>query len=139
MLRPLQNRVIIKPDAQPEAIDSGLILVQDRRQPEMGGEVIAVGHGPAAAHRVRTSTIGECIRILNEVAERTPTSALRAEAEDALARYLMSTVELAEVQVGDQVCFPYTAGQKLQVDGETYLLLNEDDIAAVWTPDEAVA
>jgi co-chaperonin GroES (HSP10) len=55
---------------------------------------------------------------------------------DAFARYQMEQVRISEVQEGDQVIFPYTAGQKIQVDDQTYILLAEDDISAVWKTED---
>jgi len=139
MLRPLGHKVLVKPAVPDETTESGLILVQDRRDPEMSGEIVAVGNGPAAAHKVRTATIAKCLALIDEVADQVPAAALRKAAHDALAAYLMSQVQVSDVSVGDHVVFPYTAGQKLDVDGSTYLLMAEDDLSAVWTPDPVAA
>jgi co-chaperonin GroES (HSP10) len=153
MLRPLGHKILVKPDPV-EAPSSTILapdtwavqvsgdgeprrtIVEKRNDPEMGGEVVSVGNGPAAAHRIRTKTIARCMKLLDEVAERVPSQALRVQLMDELARYQMETVCLSEVQPGDQVIFPYTAGQKIQVDDQTYILLAEDDISAVWKTED---
>jgi co-chaperonin GroES (HSP10) len=136
MLRPLGHKILVKPDAPPTETESGIILMSDRRDPEMGGEVVSVGNGPASAHRIRTFTIARCMKLLDETADRVPAQALRVQLMDAFARYQMEQVRISEVQEGDQVIFPYTAGQKIQVDDQTYILLAEDDISAVWKTED---
>ena len=42
MIRPLGDRVLIRPDANPTTTDSGLILAEHRK-PDTQGEVVAVG------------------------------------------------------------------------------------------------
>lgn len=139
MIRPLQNRVLIKPDPPPEQSASGLALVRDAKPPEMSGEVIAVGRGPASAQKIRAAIIQRCMDLVDETAEQVPTCRLRAALLDAFARLVEEQVTISEVQPGDTALFAYTAGQKLTVDGETYLLIPEDDLSAVWTAEEAAA
>lgn len=139
MIRPLQNRVLIKPDSAPTESASGLVLMRDSAPPEMSGEVIAVGRGPASAQKVRAATVQRCIDLVDAVAEQVPTSQLRAALVDAFARLVEEQVSLSEVHPGDTALFSYTAGQKLTVDGETYLLIPEDDLSAVWTAESAAA
>jgi co-chaperonin GroES (HSP10) len=106
----------------------------------MSGTVVAVGHGPDSAKRARCAAIARCMSIIDKVAEQVPASALRHAAIDALAAYKTEQEELSGVKEGDTVCFPFTAGQKLSVEGESYITLREDDCVAVWTPDvQAVA
>jgi co-chaperonin GroES (HSP10) len=42
-----------------------------------------------------------------------------------------------QVQVGECVIFPPSAGSQFELDGTTYLLLLEDDVLAVVAPDVA--
>lgn len=136
MLRPTGNRVLVRPDQAPDETDSGLVIPESaRRDPEMSGVVVAVGRGPDAAHKVRQATINRCIAILNETAEQVSSSCLHVEVARRLAQYAVDVVDLSGVQEGDTVCFPYTAGQKLSVEGDTLIVLKEDDIVATWTPD----
>lgn len=139
MIRPLHDRVLIKPDPPPAESASGLALVRDSKPPEMSGEVIAVGRGPASTQRVRAATVQRCMDLVDEIAEQVPTCRLRAALLDAYARVIEEQVTLSEVNPGDTCLFAYTVGQKLTVDGQEYLLIAEDDLSAVWTPDEAAA
>jgi co-chaperonin GroES (HSP10) len=135
VLHPLGNRVLIKPDAQPTQSDGGLILLETRHYVPMSGEVVAIARGPQSAHRLRTATIARCQRILDEVADRVPAGALHVELHKAFASYAMEQCTLPSVFEGDQVCFAYTAGHDVTIDGERFVLLNEDDLEAVWKAD----
>lgn len=136
MLRPLGNRLIIRPEPADTESAGGIILPETfGKPPAMSGTVVSVGHGPATAHRVRQATIARCVQILNEVADQVPSSALRMEAEDAFARYAVEDVTLAEVREGDYVAFAYTAGCKMQVDGDELIVMTEDELQAVWKPE----
>jgi len=138
-LKPLGNRVLIRPDVQESETDSGLIIPEvSRDQPEMSGIVISKGRGPASANRIRQATIARCIAILNQVADQVPAAALRSEAEDALARYASDLIDLSEVREGERVVFPYTGGETLTVDGQRFLIIEEDKIVASM-PAEAAA
>jgi co-chaperonin GroES (HSP10) len=135
MLRPLGSRILVKPDIAPDQTASGLLIPDSsRKDPEMSGTVVAVGRGPDSATKIRTATIARCMRILDEVANRVPLSALHLQLMDAFAAYQIEQVDASGLKEGDTVCFPYTAGQKLNVDGESYITLREDDCVAVWTP-----
>ncbi len=140
MLRPLGNRLIVRPDAAETESAGGIIFPETHgKPPAMTGTVISVGRGPATAHRVRQATIAHCMRLIGEVAERVPTAALRVELEDELARYAVEDVNLSEVTEGAYVCFAYTSGHNLSVDREPYIVIEEDDVQAVWTAQERVA
>lgn len=136
MLRPLGNRVIIRPEPAATQSESGIIFPERYgKPPAMSGTVVSVGRGSATAHRVRQATITRCVEILNEIAAHVPTAALRMEVEAALAQYAVDDVRLAEVQVGDYVAFAFTAGSEMYVDGEPFVVMAEDDVQAVWTAD----
>jgi co-chaperonin GroES (HSP10) len=133
-LKPLGNRVLVKPDAQP--LEQGsILLLENSRYVPMSGEVVAIARGPATAQRIRSLTIARCQRILDDVAERVPAGALHIELHRAFAAYAMEQCQLPSVFEGDHVAFPYTAGHDVTVDGETYVLLREDDLSAVWQAD----
>ena len=139
-LRPLGNRLLVKPDVSESETSGGLLIPEvSRDQPEMSGTVIAKGRGSASANRIRQATIARCIEILHETARVVPATHLRVDLEDALARYASELVDLSEVVEGDRVCFPYTVGQKLAVDGQTFLILNEDDVIAVVQGEDVAA
>ncbi len=137
MLRPLGNRLIVKPDPPDTASAGGIIFPQTHGQPPaMTGTVVSVGRGPASAHRVRQATIAQCAAAV--------TRALRQHANAArLARAALHdqarSADLSEVQEGDYVCFAFTAGHTMTVDGEAYVVLAEDDVQAVWTAEEQTA
>ena len=42
-LKPLGDRVLVLPDAKREQTDSGLVLPQDRYEPDVSGVVVALG------------------------------------------------------------------------------------------------
>lgn len=139
-LRPLQNRLIIKPEP-PNSVSAGGIHIPETagKTPAMTGTVVSIGRGPATAHRVRQETLADVMKLITACAERVPTAALRSELEDEIARLSVADVSFSEVQEGDYVCFPYTVGHNMQVDGESYIVIAEDDIEAVWQAEEHVA
>ena len=131
MIRPTGSKVIVKPDVAPGISESGLIVPENaRRDPAMSGIVVAVGNGPASAHRVRAATIAAC-------RDRIETAAQDAEDDYGMGAALAALPDaseagsFSEVSPGDRVCFAYTAGQHLVVDDEQYLVMQEDDIVAV--------
>lgn len=134
-LRPLGNRLIIKPDAPEKESAGGIIFPETHgAPPAMTGTVVGVGRGPASAHRVRQATLSSVLRVITEVAEQTSTTVFRAALEDRIAQMAIADVNLSEVVEGDYVCFAYTAGHNLQVDTDPYVVINEQDVQAVWTP-----
>jgi co-chaperonin GroES (HSP10) len=135
-LRPLGNRLIVKPEADATISAGGIHIPQTAgKKPAMTGTVISVGRGPSTAHRVRQYTLAQVMDKLAEVAERVPSAALRTELEDEIARMAHEDVTFSEVKEGDYVCFPFTSGQNLNIDGESFIVMQEDDLEAVWTPE----
>lgn len=134
MLRPLQSRLIVKPE--PYVYD-GLIALPDNAQkpPAMVGTVVAIANGPASARNVRSAAYARCIAIVEELV---PTAAIRNSLLDALAHAQVEATH-SELVVGDTVCFSYTAGHQTTVDGENYIVLFEDECLAVWHDEEAAA
>jgi chaperonin GroES len=53
-LRPLGNRVLVIPDARREQTASGIVLPQDRYEPDVSGVVAALGAGCTGALTVGT-------------------------------------------------------------------------------------
>lgn len=135
-LKPLGNRLIVRPEVAASVSDGGIILPDTYgKPPAMSGTVISVGRGPSTAHRIRQATIARCVQILNEVADQVPSAALRMECEDAFARYAIEDITFSDLTEGDYVVFAYTSGTKMKVDGEEYVVLNEDEVEAVWKPE----
>lgn len=133
MITPLANRVLIKPDKAPDQTASGLHIPDNAssvKDFEMAGTVVKVGTGPASAHRVRAAMIARFRAIVEEawlavddVSHHGAAITLRLDALDAQ--------NLSEIAPGDHVAFPYTAGTVVELDGERYLLMPEDQIVAI--------
>ena len=137
MIQPLANRVLVKPDPPPDVTDSGIVIpdnAQASKDFDMSGTVIRVGTGPASAHRVREAMIARFHKIVDDlfgVTEFSDSGPVYVARRFHSALNDMAAMNLSEVQVGDHVAFPYTAGTVLVVDGERYLLMNEDQIVAI--------
>lgn len=125
-LRPLGDRVLIKPLASPDRTESGILLVEHRK-PEEIGTVVAVG---TPAHPMKAEA--------HVLADRLAGYLTAQGAEDSI---LIRTLVAREpcVKEGDTVLFSWAAGQEL-IDhdaDERYLLLKEDDLIAVVESDPA--
>lgn len=133
-LRALQSRIIVKPDT---AEYDGLLVIPEtvQKPPAMSGTVVAIGNGPASAKQVRSATYARAIAIVEELV---PTAAIRNGVLDALAHVQMEATA-SELAIGDTVCFSYTAGHKMHVDGESYIVLLEDECLAVWRAEQEAA
>ncbi len=129
---PLHDRVLIKPIVPPL---SDLIAVPDGHyEPEQMGEVIALGDGIESR---RTAVH----RAINAVIERIQAAFPASTTSDAARRFLQDQRDDYRpdhvCHVGDVVCFSPKHGQELQIDGESYLMLREDDLLAVIEPEPA--
>ncbi|NPA91368.1 MAG: co-chaperone GroES [Chloroflexi bacterium] len=91
-LRPLGDRVVIKPVEQETQLPSGIVLPETASEKPQLGEVLAVGPG-------RKTEEGKRIPL--------------------------------DVSVGQKVTFPKYAGTELRLNGETYLIMREEDILAI--------
>jgi chaperonin GroES len=117
MLRPLGNRILIKPEAAQDRTESGLWLQEDKK-PDQTGTVVAIG---TLTHPRRDEAL--------QAAERCDWV---MGSEDGIGDLLRALVAREPVvKVGDFVLFSWQSGQELVVDGERYLLLPEDDLLAV--------
>lgn len=135
-LKPLGSRLIIRPESAATESAGGIVFPETYgAPPAMTGTVVSVGRGPATAHRVRGETIAHCMGLVEETARQVPSTALASAVMDALASYAMEQVAFSEVQEGQYVCFAYTAGHAMQVDGESLIVIDEGDLQAVWTPE----
>lgn len=126
-LRPIQDRVLIKPEIPPEVTESGIILAEQRK-PEQTGTVVAVGpcSHPLKAEAEELALL--CESLIGDVHDAVDDN-LRS-----VARVLRAaTNREPEVKVGDYVVFSWTSGQEIWVeDGqERYLLMREADILCV--------
>lgn len=131
-MRPTGRRVLIRPDRGRTETASG-ILIPDRAQSHvaMSGEIVALGPacwGPS--YRTRAAVMSDVFAVLDDYdASDALTDAMRA----LLSRYYDAAAE--DLRIGDAVCFPYTAGTDLTVDGEAFLVVKDEDLVATWHPD----
>ncbi len=130
-LRPLGDRVLIRPDAAPTQTDSGLHLVEHWPD-EVSGTVIAVGtpKHPKADEALRLASGLDLYAdlIKADVWKKVLTSAAR------LLQQLTARVPI--VSVGDRVLFSRIAGQDVQIDDTRYVLMREADLLAVLDAEE---
>ena len=92
MLKPIGDKVIVKPKAEEEKTSGGIILPDTAKEKPHEGTVIAVGPGKAL-----------------ENGERKPMS----------------------VKEGDTVIYSKYGGTEITVEGEEYMILDEDSIYAI--------
>lgn len=124
-LKPLGDRVLIKPELPPTVTESGIHLAEERK-PEQTGTVVAVG---PCTHPRKAETLA--------VAARLRALDLSPEVGETVDEAILLLAELVarepQVCVGDYVVFSWTAGQEIWVeDGEArYLLMRESDILCV--------
>lgn len=52
---------------------------------------------------------------------------------DVIGR-IVSAGDVTDVQVNDVVIFPPSAGQRVEFQGERYLMLRSDELLGVWEP-----
>ena len=138
MIRPLYNRIVVKPDRRPETTESGFIIPQSvHESPPMSGIVIAVGDWPATLRRIYARAIKDAIERASEAFDCT--TAPRAVG-DFVAGSLGQLLHQApnpehHVTVGQRVIFPMEAGHEIvlnEATDEAYVILNEDSILAVY-------
>ena len=91
-LRPLRDKVVVKPSAEEEKTAGGIFLPDTAKKKPQEGSVIAVGSG----------------RLLDD-----------------------GTVKALAVKVGDTVIYSKYGGTEVTIEGQDYVLLDEDQIFAV--------
>lgn len=132
-------RVLIKPDIEeqkPEQTASGLYLAktleaaatgEDAREAWYTGVVVAFGE-----ERPVFDVRPYVKRRLNEALDATSYLDL---ATDITALYndleTLPAERVRDVAIGDHVTFSARAGQELDIDGDSYLIMNETDILGV--------
>lgn len=132
MLRPIGNRILVKPEANDDTTASGLVLVEHRK-PETMGTVIAVG---PCAHPLKAEA-DALARKLEYIVGPDGSFAYVDGDQDLIAdaANLLRDVTRKEpsVQIGDLVVFSWTAGREVSLDdtGDRYLIMTEDDVLAV--------
>lgn len=131
LIKPLGNRVLIKPHPKRTETASGLAIVEDW-QPDTGGVVVALGDGIESRKKAVLRFADHAIeRVRVELGEEAPSA--EAILSDLMAEYRPEHV----CQVGDEVTFGVAAGTELDLGGELYLLVNEDDLETICEPIEA--
>ena len=138
MLRPIGNRILVKPEANDETTESGLILVEHRKPPVMG-TVVAVGPCPhplkaeaeELARKVEALSYAEWA---HEPAQIYGTACEEVSLLDAANMLRDLTRKEPLVKAGDLVVFSWTAGREVTINDDLYLMMTEDDILAVIEP-----
>lgn len=140
-LKPLGSRVLVSPTPPDTESAGGILFPQTASQRSATtGTVIQTGHGAANAHRIRQAAFRRCLRIVEDAAGRVPESALKDTLIDEIARAACEDEALSELKAGDYVCFPFTAGTQMTVEGVgDVIVLDEAAIEAVWHPEEHAA
>jgi co-chaperonin GroES (HSP10) len=131
MFRPLGDRVLIRPRAQPTQTASGIHLAEQWK-PEQVGTVIAVGQ---PRHPLKDEAFDLAGRIELRASTRAPYEPHEPEFDAAQMLRDLTGKEPA-VKVGDEVIFSWQAGHELWVNhGEDrVLLMREGDLLAVVDP-----
>ncbi len=93
-IKPLADRVIVKPsDAAESKTPGGIIIPDTAKEKPQEGEIVAVGPG-------RTDDNGKLIPM--------------------------------NVKAGDKVLYSKYGGTEIKYDGDTYLIMSESDVLAVF-------
>lgn len=92
-LKPLSDRLIVKPLDNEEKTSSGIIVPDTAKEKPMQGEVVAIGPG-------KMDDTGKRIKM--------------------------------EVKVGDRIMYGKYSGTEFKVDKVEYLIMNENDVLAIF-------
>lgn len=138
-LRPLGHRILVKPDEQPEASTSGLVLPQDRDHIPVSGTVVERGPGGnQMRYRSRQRAIKDCLEVIESTIRTFGHLSALQIARDEVSGLLGTSEPEREINVGDRVAYSPESGLALTEDGVSYIILNEDD-CAVLVADEVAA
>jgi len=124
VLKPLNHNVLIRPDAQPEASQGGILLPQELQWVASSGTVLAIG---PKRSRLRW--------LAREKAFQDAVTALRRAGAERAAEVVLTLTNTPdmdeELTVGDRVAFSYEDGVRLVEDGQEYLILSQDDVVVL--------
>lgn len=137
-VRPLGHRILVRPDAQADETESGLILPTNRDHVATSGTVVALGDGGSLLRfQARQQAIKTCLDVIRdaEIEWNYPAS-LQVVRED-VSRLLGTSAPERDLAIGDRVMFPDDVGHKTVVDGVEYVVLNEDDVAVIVNEQES--
>ena len=131
-MTPTGHRILVKPDPLPETTASGLILPQDSDHVPVSGTVVSLGPGGSLVrYQARQRAIRDCAEIIESTIRTFGNITALQIARDEVAGMLGTADPVHELHVGDRVVFPTECGLAVNEDGEAYVILNEDDVAAV--------
>ena len=142
-LKVLGNRVLIKPDVDtnaPEQLESGIYIAktlsaavtgEDATKSWCRGTVVAVGN-PRHPLWHEAETLARTLEHYEDFHDGHPCIDAAAMLRDLVRRQPC-------VSVGDDVLVAYDAGQDIHLDGDTYILVTEDELQAVVLPEQEVA
>jgi chaperonin GroES len=92
MLKPLGDRIVVKPTQAEEKTKGGILLPDSAKERPQEGEAIAVGPGKTLESGVQSPM---------------------------------------DIKVGDKVIYSKYGGTEVKINGETYMILRQDDVLAV--------
>lgn len=135
----LGHRVLVKPDEPAETTASGLILPADRDHVPVSGEIVALGpDGSEVGYRARQEALRDALLVIAEVESEWNFPASLQIARENVARLLRTAAD-QDLAIGDRVVFPAEIGLTMAVDGENYIVLNQDDCCVIVSENEAAA
>lgn len=125
-LRPIKDRILVKPELPPTETESGLIMAEHRK-PEQTGTVIAVG---PCAHPLKAEADAFIAEYYDPECSAKHDDCSWCQIVDLLQR---ATQREPAVKPGDYVVFSWTGGQEIWVENgsERYLMMTENDILCV--------
>lgn len=131
-LKPLHDRVIVRRIEEGELIRGGIIIPETAKDKPQEGEVLAVGDGKATG--VGCSICGrnvfapDCPHVPGLTYTVLPPEG--GESITDVARVVKITQPL-DVKPGDRVLFGKYSGAEITLDGDTLLILREEEIHAI--------
>ena len=74
------------------------------------------------------------VQMAKQTETQTPSGVIAVASHDpgVIGTVMHCGEDVADVQVGDVVLFPPNAGQEMTFDGETFLVIEEEEVIAVW-------
>ena len=130
-LRPLGDRVLVRPIGPPERTESGLHLVEHRK-PEQMGVVVAVGH-PSHPLKDDTETLADELDLASDLLHGSVHGDASGAVSEGACRLRHLVAREPCCAVGDTVLFSWMAGQELLLHDtdERLLIIPETDLLAV--------
>ncbi len=157
-MRPLGDRVLIRPVAQPTVSESGLIHLPDAKhtEPDQVGEIVALGSGRVChAKHVQIEQLRSALSVLMDASMDSlmlmAESAAGSEPKQPMFVRLMGALDSAkvsladsadhhslphDVEVGQTVVFSPWGGQEVVIDDERLIVMKEADLLAVIEPEQ---